>query len=205
MNCMSINVILPISFFVLLAGCVPLFKKSLEREESQTMKPLLKTERLLIRSFTLEDDQAVLDLFSDGGAPHLAQFGPLDIDYARGFLQHTICSYEKNGLGLWAVIEKATGKLIGDCGLHKVKIGENEEKIELAYRIHKQLWGKGFATEAAQAVLTYAFDVLHLSEVVSCIAHNNERSVRVAEKIGMTYWKEGMFMGKSFRVYKKTR
>lgn len=170
-----------------------------------SVKPILETERLSIRPFMLEDDQAVLDLFADGGAPHLTQYGPLDIDYARGFLRHVLQGYQKDGLGLWAVIEKATGKLIGDCGLHKAKIGEKEEAVELAYRIHKTLWGKGFATEAAKAVLAYAFDVLNLPEVVSCIAHDNERSMRVAEKIGMTYWKEGIFMGKPCRVYRKIR
>lgn len=167
------------------------------------VKPILETERLLIRPFVFEDDQAVLDLFADGGAPHLTQYGPLDIDYARGFLRHTISGYQKDGLGLWAVIDKTTGKLIGDCGLHKAKIGEHEEAVELAYRIHKTLWGKGFATEAAKAVLSYAFDVLNLPEVVSCIAYDNARSVRVAEKIGMTYWKEGIFMGKPCLVYRK--
>lgn len=103
---------------------------------------------------------------------------------------------------MWAIVEKETGKLVGYCGIHKVKINEVEEKDELAYRVYKKLWGKGFATEAAKAMSDYAFNVLKLPEIVSCIAHDNERSMRVAEKVGLTYWKEGVFKGKPCHVYR---
>lgn len=167
------------------------------------MEKIVETDRLFLREFVMEDDKALLEIFADGGMPHLSQFGPLDIDYARGFLERMLESYKDNGFGLWAVVEKATGNLIGYCGLHKVKINDTEEKIELAYRIYKKLWGKGYATEAATAVRNYAFDILHLPEIVSCIAHDNERSMRVAKKVGLTYLKDGIFKGKPCRVFRK--
>ncbi len=166
---------------------------------------MLETDRLIIRNFVMEDDKALLEIMSDGGMPHLTQFGPLDINYARGFLNRMLESYKKDGFGLWAVVEKETGNLIGHCGIHKVKINEQEEKPELAYRIYKKLWGKGYATEATTAVRDYAFNVLNLPEIVSCIAHDNERSMRVAAKVGLTYWKEGVFKGKPCRVYRKIK
>ncbi|HBS48387.1 TPA: GNAT family N-acetyltransferase [Candidatus Dependentiae bacterium] len=162
------------------------------------MKKILETNRLILRNFVMEDDKVLLEIFADGGMPPLPQFGPLDIDYARGFINRMIESYKNNGFGLWAVIEKSTGDLIGYCGIHKVKIevsAKVEEKPELAYRIYKKLWGKGFATEAAKSVCDYAFNILKLSEIVSCITPDNNRSLRVAEKVGLTYWKDGVFKG----------
>jgi len=169
------------------------------------MVKILETGRLILLNFIMEDDKALLEIMSDGGMPHLTQFGPLDINYARGFLNRMLESYKDNGFGLWAVVEKETGNLIGHCGIHRVKINETEEKPELAYRIYKKLWGKGYATEAATAVRDYAFSVLKLPEIVSCIAHDNARSMRVAEKVGLTYWKEGVFKGMPCRVYRKIK
>jgi hypothetical protein len=68
------------------------------------MKKILETERLMLRQFVMEDDKALLEIMADGGMPHLAQFGPLDIDYARGFLNRMLESYKDNGFGLWAVV-----------------------------------------------------------------------------------------------------
>ncbi|MFA6527313.1 MAG: GNAT family N-acetyltransferase [Candidatus Babeliales bacterium] len=168
------------------------------------MKNILETNRLIVREFTMNDDAAILDLFADGGMPHMAQFGPLDINYARGFLNRMLEHYKAHGFGLCAVIEKESATLIGYCGLHNVAIGNDETKIELAYRIHKNHWGKGLATEVATAVRDYAFDVLKFPEIVSCIAHDNKGSMSVAEKVGLTYWKEGVFKGMPCRVYRMT-
>lgn len=173
--------------------------------EMGPMQKILETDRIILRNFVIDDDKALLEIMADGGMPHLAQFGPLDINYARGFLNRMIENYRDNGFGLWAVVEKETSKLIGYCGIHKVKINETEEKTELAYRIYKNLWGKGLATEVAMAVRDYAFNVLKFPEIVSCIAHDNERSMRVAEKVGLTYWKDGVFKGKPCRVFKKNK
>lgn len=101
-----------------------------------------------MRQFVMEDDNDVFEIMADGGMQYWLQFGPLDIDYARSFLNRMLESYRNNGFGLWAVVEKETGNLIGHCGIHKVKINEAdvsalarseatvtaEEKPELAYR-----------------------------------------------------------------------
>ncbi len=167
------------------------------------MKKILETERLILRNFVMEDNNTIFEILADGGMPHRSQFGPLDVNYARGFLNHMIKSYNQNGFGLWAIIEKETKKLIGYCGLHTEKIDEKTDVIELAYRIHKKLWCKGLATEAAIAVRDYSFTVLKLPEIVSCIAHDNQKSLRVAEKIGLSYWREGVWKGTPCRVYRK--
>lgn len=79
---------------------------------------------------------------------------------------------------------------------------DGEKKIELGYRLDPKYWGKGLATEACQAIAQYAFDMLKLDEVVSIIDPQNVRSIRVAEKVGMTKWKDTTFHGFAVGIYR---
>lgn len=167
------------------------------------MKPILETNRLIMRNFTTKDCNELLEIFSDGGMPHLEIFGPLDSEYSLGFINRMTESYKNNGYGLWAIVEKNENKLIGYCGIHKILINDGEEKTEIAYRIHKKLWGMGFATEAAKAVLDYAFRGLNLDEVVACILETNTKSINVAQKIGLKYTRDCTFRGTKCHLYSK--
>jgi ribosomal-protein-alanine N-acetyltransferase len=167
---------------------------------NQDKKIILETERLLLRTF-VPDDIAVLasviETITNERYAHLSL-----LEYTQGFIEHSIIpSYNQNGFSLWALIHKQTGKLIGYCGLHKVEVS-GEEKIELAYRIAKDFRGQGLATEAAIAVRDYGLHVLKLPEIVSCIAHDNVASMKVAEKVGLKYFKDGEFHGKPCKVYR---
>lgn len=167
------------------------------------MQQIFHTDRLGLRQFVVDDATELLKIFADGGMPHLAMFGPLDSNYALGFLERMLESYRANGFGLWAVVEKASGNLIGYCGLHNVIINdEKRPRVELAYRIYKPLWGKGFAAEAAAAVVKHAFDRLRMPELIACIAPTNIASKQVAEKVGMTMWQQGLFRGLPHNIYK---
>jgi [ribosomal protein S5]-alanine N-acetyltransferase len=99
--------------------------------------------------------------------------------------------YAKDGHGLWAMILKTSGELIGDCGLVVQEIdGANE--IEVAYHVRRDQWGQGLATEAARACRDYGFANLPVNRLVSMIRPENFSSRRVAEKNGMTIWEEVM-------------
>jgi RimJ/RimL family protein N-acetyltransferase len=84
---------------------------------------------------------------------------------------------------LWPVIEKATGDLIGYCGLLDKKI-EGHEEIELIYVFVPAAWGRGYATEIGQALREHAVKNLGLTRLVALIEPENEPSVRVAERLG---------------------
>lgn len=161
---------------------------------------ILDTERLLLRKFVPDDAKilaSIIETITNEQYKHLSL-----LEYAEGFIEHKIIpSYEKNGFGLWALEDKNTGKLIGYCGLHKVDVS-GKEKIELAYRIARDFRGQGLATEAAIAVRDYGLNVLKIPEIVSCIAHDNSASIRVAEKVGMKYLKDGQMFGKPCKVYR---
>ena len=93
-------------------------------------------------------------------------------------------------LGLWATIHKEIGVFIGRCGLLPGTIDEQNE-VEVAYLISKAYWGQGLGAEAAHAILDYGFEKLHLPRLVCLIEKDNLASIKIAEKIGMTFEKEG--------------
>jgi RimJ/RimL family protein N-acetyltransferase len=99
------------------------------------------------------------------------------IDY---FIDHQ----EQHGFSAWLVEEKASGAVIGHCGLVHIL---GQEEVELIYALGKNHWSKGYATDAAQAVLDYAFDTLQLNHVIALAMPQNSASQRVMQKIGMVY------------------
>ena len=108
--------------------------------------------------------------------------------------------YAKYGFGMWATIEKKTGKFIGRCGLTPMDI-EGREEIEVGYMLAKEYWGQGLATEAARAILQYGFEQEGLSRLICVINPGNQASSRVAEKIGMTLEIDGDINGEPTLLY----
>lgn len=92
--------------------------------------------------------------------------------------------YRRYGFGLWAVILKENGEMIGQCGV-TVQPWKDKEVLEVGYLLRRDCWHKGFATEAAQACRDYAFDRLNADEVCSIIRDTNTASQRVAQRNGM--------------------
>ena len=99
--------------------------------------------------------------------------------------------YANDGYGLWAMILKSTGDLIGDCGLVRQTV-DGVDELEIGYHVRRDLWGQGYASEAAQACRDYAFARFSVDRLISLIRPENLASRRVAEKNGMTVWKEVM-------------
>jgi RimJ/RimL family protein N-acetyltransferase/chloramphenicol 3-O-phosphotransferase len=180
------------------------YKKLLTRVTMKEKTELiLETKRLALRKFVPEDAMLLAPIIETITHEQFAHLSLLE--YAQGFIEHSIIpSYEKNCFGLWALIDKNSGKLIGYCGLHKVEVS-GQERIELAYRIAKDFRSQGLATEAAITVRNYGYNVLKIPEIVSCIAHDNIASIRVAEKVGSKYLYDGEMFGKPCKVYQITR
>ncbi|MDT6988399.1 GNAT family N-acetyltransferase [Streptomyces lusitanus] len=94
--------------------------------------------------------------------------------------------FEQRGYGWWAVEVRATGEFIGFAGLDRVDDGMPFSGVEIGWRLARTAWGKGYATEAALAVLAYGFDTLELSEILAVTTSTNMRSQAVMRRIGMT-------------------
>lgn len=98
-----------------------------------------------------------------------------------------------HGCGRWALEEKETGKLIGDCGILLFKEGTAEQEPEVAYMLARAAWGQGLATEAASAAVGWAFAAQPAASLVGLTHPDNQRSQRVLTKLG--FERAGAFQG----------
>ena len=144
------------------------------------------------------------DLFTFYSDPEVTQYipdAPRSHEETREELEWFMNGHPKfPELGLWATIYKETGQFIGRCGLLPWTIdGQNE--VEVAFALAKSYWGQGLATEVTQALVTYAFEHLHLSRLICLIDHDNKASIRVATKLGMTFEREAKDKYGPFLIY----
>jgi RimJ/RimL family protein N-acetyltransferase len=152
---------------------------------------ILETKRLLLRHLELHDLEALFALYRD---PEMRQYfpeGTLTYNETKEELEWFLNGHPKHPeLGLWATVVKESNQFIGRCGLLPWTI-DGRSEVEVAYMIDKAVWGHGFGTEAAQAVLEYGFNSLNLTRLICLIDHENVASRKVAEKIGMTFERDG--------------
>ena len=146
--------------------------------------PALRTERLVMRGFREEDLDAWAQLSGDAEVTRwLGDPDGLSREEAWRRMAYFLGHWELRGFGQWALIEQATGELVGRAGLLQP---ENWPGLEVGWMVGREHWGRGFAPEAGRATLDWARDSLGADHVISCIEDHNERSARVAEKLGMT-------------------
>ena len=112
--------------------------------------------------------------------------------------------YQREGHGLWAMVLKESGELIGDCGCTLQEV-DGAYHVEIGYHVRRDLWGGGYATEAAQACTQYAFTTLGFDRVISLIRPENLQSIRVAEKNGLTCEKIIFWRGYDHCIYAKQK
>jgi ribosomal-protein-alanine N-acetyltransferase len=151
--------------------------------------PILNTIRLLLHPMQANDFDDLLLIFTDPKVMAAFDSLPFNHQQMEHWLQGNLDHQVKYGYGLFSVILKANGSLIGDCGLELMDM-DGVQVAELGYDFRSDYWNQGFATEAATAVRDYAFQVLGLPQLVSLIRVGNSASRRVAEKLGMQYLNE---------------
>ena len=106
---------------------------------------------------------------------------------ARRAIRRLIGHWELHGFGEWAAEEKASGRLVGKIGLHHHADWRAERfKVEVGWLLARDAWGKGYATEGAVASLEDAFERVGLERVISIAHVENQRSLRVMERIGLS-------------------
>jgi RimJ/RimL family protein N-acetyltransferase len=147
----------------------------------------IEAERLLLRPFTLGDAPELHAIWSDPGARRFRDDEPdwprpRRIEDTRRYLEPIVSGQREHGYASWAVVERASGRLIGDCGLFPADgVGPD---VELAYGLAPEVWGRGYATEAAIACVRAGFEELGLDRIVADVDPGNAASVRVLEKAG---------------------
>jgi RimJ/RimL family protein N-acetyltransferase len=167
-------------------------------KQETTMK-ILETSRVILREFRPDDADAWRGQLSDA---ETMRYYPAPLDHAgvEEWISRNLRRYQEHCHGLWAMILKSSSELVGDCGLTVQDVGGQRE-IEIGYHVRRDLWGQGLATEAARACRDYGFERLHAGRLISLIRPENVPSRRVAEKNGMTVWKDVMRQGLPHLVY----
>ena len=143
----------------------------------------LETKRLVLRPMLESDFESLLLIFTDPKVMAAFNHPLFNLEQMSRWLSRNLKHQNEFGYGLFSVILKETGELIGDCGL---EVMEDMGAAELGYDFRSIFWNQGYATEAATAVRDYAFDILKLPQLISLIRVGNFASRRIAEKVGMT-------------------
>ena len=145
----------------------------------------IKTLRLLLREFTSDDWPAVLAYQSDPRYLRYYSWETRSAAEVKPFVQQFIAwQAEQPRLRFQMAINLvAEQKLIGNCGLRLRQVDAQE--ADLGYEIAPSYWGQGYATEAAQAMLSFGFDTLHLHRIWASVIADNQGSIRVLEKLGL--------------------
>lgn len=149
--------------------------------------PIIETSRLVLRQLTNDDTKAVYSYLSDPEVIRDLEGFTESLEEAEGYINWCNKTLQDGTDIRWGIEEKATGKLIGDCGFGKI----NEVRIptELGYILSKDSWGKGYMSEVLEAILRYGFDELSLHRVQAWVCPHNVASLRLLKKNG--FQKEG--------------
>lgn len=155
----------------------------------------LLTPRLRLRGWRAEDSEAMAAINAD---PRVGEWlgGVVGREETLARLQAYAYHWAERGFGLWAVEECATGRLVGRTGLmHWDDWTASAHDAEIGWTFSPDVWGRGYATEAAAAALDWARTQSGLRRIISITLPHNARSRRVMEKLGMTYGGEATWHG----------
>jgi ribosomal-protein-alanine N-acetyltransferase len=147
-----------------------------------TLRLPIETERLLIRRFEPEDVVELGRLYADPRVMRYISYGVLDAAGLERVLSRYARVEAEHGFTFWAIVERATGRFLGDVGFG---VYEPTGEPELGYSLATDAWGHGYATEAARACLDAVFGQLGAARVVALVDTANGASLRVAKRLGM--------------------
>jgi len=161
----------------------------------------IETDRLVLRDLEPGDLDALAAMFADEEVMRwIGGSGVRGRDVAEGMIERQRRHYAERGWGQWATVERATGRMIGVCGLILWPSMDGHEELEVAYLLARDTWGKGFATEAAMAIRDVGLTIR--ADLVSLIYPDNAASINVARKLGMTWEKEVELEGSMLGLYR---
>ncbi len=164
-------------------------KKALERETSDSVANafVCESERVFLRPYTQADFAALHKIVSNKET--MVAWGQgFSKKESEEWLEKQLAHYQQYGFGIWAIIEKQSGAIIGNAGLNHTEIslkGKTQKIVEIGYLLHRDFWGKGYGSEVARMCVKYGFETLGLEEVYCLIKEDNLSSLKVAKKLSM--------------------
>lgn len=150
---------------------------------AQKKKIALETERLYLREMNQNDFLDLAEILKNPNVMYAYEHEFSDDD-VQIWLDRQIERYKKYGFGLWAIILKSTGQMVGQAGL-TMQHYKDTEVLEIGYLLKENYWHRGYAQEAVSGCKNYAFEHLNKDKVYAIIKSDNIASMKVAERIGM--------------------
>jgi len=148
--------------------------------------PVLETERLVLRELKKSD---VSDVYEYSANPKTSEYLLWEVhrspEYTKEFVDYVISKYKSGEYNDWALVYKHDNKMIGTCGF--TKIDQENNVAEIGYVINPNYWNMGIATEAAEAVIEFAFNKMAMNRVEAKFMYGNDASLSVMKKLGMKF------------------
>jgi len=147
--------------------------------------PIIQTERLVLRAWTPEDAATLFSILSE---PGLRRFfpdpSPPQRDWVEAYIATHRTHWKERGYGHWAIVTPQDGHVVGWNGLRYLP---ELDETEVAYLLSRQVWGKGYASEAARAALRFGFQTAGLEKIIGLVHRDNIASISVLEKCGLRF------------------
>jgi RimJ/RimL family protein N-acetyltransferase len=157
---------------------------------------VIETERLRLRPIAVEDVDELLVIHAD---PGVGRFMPaLGRDQTVERLKDDAGDWAERGYGSFAILERGTGRFLGRAGPHYLP---EFDETELVWVLRREVWGRGLATEAADACADWTFGHLQIPYLVAMIRSDNQGSIEVARRLGMTRLREDVLGEVPILVY----
>jgi len=147
----------------------------------------LETERLIIKQTTLEDLDNLCVLQSDNEVMKYVGKGVRTPAEVKHWLEQAFLHHQRHGFSFGSLFEKESGNFIGQGGMMYFDYDDTQPDIEVGYRLSKNYWNKGYATELSKASIAWGFKNLNVNKLTAFINPENEKSRRVLDKVGMNY------------------
>ena len=156
------------------------------------MKPIIETNRIILREFTLDDIDAVFEFGSNKEvSKYTGEVALKNKTEAQNIIENiNFKDYKEYGYGRWATIYKPTNKVIGFAGL---KYLPEFDETDIGFRFLPEYWNKGIATEVSKEIIKYGFETLNLNKIIGIADPKNIGSCKVLEKIGLTFYKSDYY------------
>jgi ribosomal-protein-alanine N-acetyltransferase len=167
----------------------------------------LETERLLLRNWQESDVDGYLVLAGDVGYNCFSRPGRFLVHSAaeaQEKIHERMKLFDESRLGKFPVFLKQGGEFIGTCGIGPFDMDGHAE-VELGYRLCLRHWGRGYAAEAAAAVLKYGFCELDFERIMALALPQNRASLRILEKLGFRYLRDFDYAGFPHRLHEISR
>lgn len=164
--------------------------------------PTIETPRLLLRGMKVSDAEDMYDYAKREDVTKYLTWDPHpDVGHTKEYLTYVGQRYRTGDFYDWAVVCKEDGRMIGTCGFTKFDFAS--DSAEIGYVLNPAYHGKGYGTEAVEAILRFGFEELHLHRIEARFMQENLRSLKLMERVGMTlegYAREAIFLKGAYRT-----